>query len=512
MRTRDSVIAPLAAESGKLPDLLRSSPPIELPRVVMRGALAVAIGGLVLALLLGLWRARADMREETAAAAALARTMLQLAQPEVLTRAQLLAHLQALPPAGSLRHLQVQVRDADGRALLPEHAPPAPDLSMVWLVALNRQLFPPPEAQTVRWPVELADGARWEVELIASPDSEQAEALNNVLQLLVLLAGGCAVMLLVMQWNVRRSFRPLRSLLAAIEGVEQQRLTPLRALPAMPIRELEAIAAALRHLAGALQQAEEVRRTLSRQVLTLQEDERHRLARELHDELGQHLTALRVDAAWLARRLDGSPELAAVAQGMGAQCGRVQQEVRALLTRLRPLGWLEATGDISRDDETVGRLRALLESLVAAWSQSPGQATRYRLVFDAGGLADGQALPRALVLTVYRISQEALTNVARHSRARSALLRVRLERSASSDADAQGLLDWSVEDDGIGLVDASAWQRGNGMAGVKERVWAAAGDLQCEPASAGDAARPGLRLHARLPWSASAVPSAQAGA
>jgi two-component system sensor histidine kinase UhpB len=82
-----------------------------------------------------------------------------------------------------------------------------------------------------------------------------------------------------------------------------------------------------------------------------------------------------------------------------------------------------------------------------------------------------------------------------------------LEWPGSPHAVGQGLLDWSVEDDGIGLADTAAWQRGNGLAGVKERVWAAAGDLQCEAVGAAGDPRPGLRLRARLPWSVLASPA-----
>ena len=485
MQTNDSVTPLPPQRAGNLPDLLPVAAPIELPRVVMRGALAVAVLGVALALLLGVVRARSDVREETEAAMVLARAMAVLVQDRERPRDVLLAELSALSLGSELRHVRLQVRDAAGHALLPQPAtrPDAPPLA--WLAAPSRVFFPPAPPQSVVWPMALPDGERWTIELTAAPDSEQREAMAQLLELLLLLVAGSALLLAVLHWNVRRSFRPLRPLLDAIVSVERGDLAPLRALPAMPIRELDAIAAALRHLAEALEQAEASRRLLSRQVMTLQEDERHRLARELHDELGQHLTALRVDAAWLSRRVADAPELSSVAGGMGAQCERIQQELRALLTRLRPLG---SAGD--GEAETVGRLRALLEALVAAWGQSPGQPTRFSLAFDAGALPDDAVLPRELALTVYRISQEALTNVARHAQARRAMLRVRFEAEA---------LDWSVEDDGRGLPDAAASQRGNGLAGVKERVWAAGGDLRAEPVHPEGSPTPGLRLAARLP-------------
>jgi two-component system sensor histidine kinase UhpB len=318
----------------------------------------------------------------------------------------------------------------------------------------------------------------------------------NLLGMLGVLLACIGGLLLVMRWNVRRSLAPLGGLLGAIARVEQNDLRALRALPAMPIRELEAVAAALRHLAQALATAEGERRLLVQQALTLQEDERHRLARDLHDEFGQRLTALRVDAAWLARRVAEQPALRQVVDGMSAQCERVQLDIRALLTRLQPFG-PAGEGGREADGESLYRLVALLRALVASWSP-PGRdsATRYQLLLQwqaadgapqawpDGPLAEALRLPRALALTLYRISQEALTNVARHAHARSAELRLHCRGEAAPGAALH--LAWSVRDDGVGLPDEhGTLQRGNGLAGIQERAWAQGGDLRIGPAQPG---------------------------
>jgi two-component system sensor histidine kinase UhpB len=92
-----------------------------------------------------------------------------------------------------------------------------------------------------------------------------------------------------------------------------------------------------------------------------------------------------------------------------------------------------------------------------------------------------------LLLTLYRISQEALTNVARHANARQAVLRLQLRGPAAPGAPLQ--LAWSVTDDGIGVpAPGAARQRGNGIAGIQERVWAQGGDLRLGPARPGSLA------------------------
>lgn len=497
MTRPDSVVLPPAGTPGVLPDVPVAAAPLELPRLVMRGALVVVLGALLLALLVGLWRAREDMRDELSGALAQAEMSALLIAADTINDNELVAAVRALRDAGGSRHLDVRLLDGAGQVRLEPMPEPPASAVLGLLVQLNRVLFAPPRPQTVAAALPRPDGPAWQVQWIASHDSEQRESLVQLVEMMSLLAGCGLLMLGVMHWRVRRSFRALAPLLSAIEQVERQDLGEVRALPAMPIRELDVIAHALRHLAGALEEAEARRRLLGAQVLTLQEDERNHLARELHDELGQHLTALRVDASWLQRRLASEPELAAVVAGMGEHCSRIQSEVRALLTRLRPLGTAESAQ--ADGGESVERLRALLETLVQAWVQSPGRSTRYTLAFDSVGLGDNDRLPRELVLTVYRISQEALTNVARHAQASEARLSVRIVREPGA---ATALLDWAVEDDGCGLDDAGAWQRGNGLAGVKDRVWSAGGDLEWQPASAAAAGAggPGLKLHARLPF------------
>lgn len=506
---------PVPGTPGKIPEMHpapAASPPafpampLDLPRLVMRRALAVALGALALALALGLLRVREDTRQEMAGSLALARLGEGLAQLAARDPAAALASLRALE---GLRHLRVELLDAGGRRLLrlEDEEAASGGLAGAW-PALSRRLGVTPAEQSVSWTVSRPDGETWTVVLTATPDSELQEALSSLAGWMLLLLGCSVLMLAVMQWNVRRALRPLQALLGAIAHVERQDLAAVRALPAMPIRELEAISLALKHLAQAQERTEAARRVLGHRLLGLQEDERQRLARDLHDEFGQRLTALRVDAAWLQRRLAPWPPLQEVAAGMGTQVALIQDDVRRLLARLRPLGPGPEAGEGGEAaPETLGRLRLMLEDLVAGWSASGrSHGTRFELALDASaaaagageGTADALPLPRELVLGVYRISQEALTNVARHAGARQARLELRVSRAA----DGAGLLEWSVRDDGCGLAaPEAALQRGTGLAGLKDRVWALGGEFDWAPAPAPDALgeRPGLVLRARLP-------------
>lgn len=460
----------------------------ELSRLVMRRAARVGLVAVLLALLVGLLRIDEAIEEEVDAAMQLAEMSARLARLEPLDDAGVLSALRA-QQQGGLRHLTLTIRDESGRALLAPDPPAAPEGPLDLLADLHRRWSEEAPVRSVSWTLPRPDGRLWMLTLQASPEGERREALADIGGVFLVLLGCIAGLLLVMRRNVRRSLAPLDDLLAAIDGIEHGRLAPVRALTAMPTRELDQIAAALRQLAGALDEAESRRRLLSQKMQTLQEDERARLARELHDEFGQHLTALRFDAAWLARQLADQPRLLEVVQGISRHCGEVQRDIRDLLVQLRPLG---PVMDGREERVAPQRLQELLEALVRGWQvlhdgREGRPARDFRLALHIDTAAP--ALPRELALAVYRLSQEALTNAARHAQATRVALTV--------DIDAQAVC-WSVEDDGVGLGDpAAAMQRGNGLGGMQERVWALGGQWRL----ASDGSPPGLRLQARLPLS-----------
>jgi signal transduction histidine kinase len=185
----------------------------------------------------------------------------------------------------------------------------------------------------------------------------------------------------------------------------------------------------------------------------VQEDERRRIARELHDEAGQVLTAVKIEL-----ELDGRHEA-------GALVGRALNQVRDLSNLLRPA----ALDDLGLLDS----LRALVDDFATR--------TRIQVALDLEGAT--RRLPPELEVVIYRVVQEALTNVARHARATDA--RVRLVTD-------QNDVRITVEDNGRGIVpDASPHM---GWLGMRERITAMGGQL-----AIGAGATDGVRLDAQIP-------------
>src|SRR5262245_18471737 len=178
-------------------------------------------------------------------------------------------------------------------------------------------------------------------------------------------------------------------------------------------RELDRRLAAERELAGALAE----NRLLSQKYLAAQEEERRSLARELHDELGQCLNAIKLDATTI-RSQAGAPsqEVAQRAQAIIDVSSRVYDVTRGLMERLRPVG-LDELG-----------LADALRHLVSDWQRrNPGVGCS----LDVRGQLEG--LGEEINISVYRIVQECLTNVARHARASAVEIRVEGPRPGAEE-------------------------------------------------------------------------------
>lgn len=450
-----------------------------MSRFLMARIAAVSLAILVGALALALWRAQFDIEREEGGATEVARLFDRLNALKDAPSADIATHLDALRAINrspALRHLQLRLQDAAGTDLV---APSLPE-PLTGLRGFFARLAPgvtrSQPQETGSWDIARADGTTLRATLQLNPLSEQQESLDNIIGMLGVLLGYALAMLVAVYWAVNRALAPMRPILGAIDHYERNDFS--HRLPSLPLREMDTIGGALNHLASALGAAQDARRMLSLKLLTSQEEERARIARELHDEFGQTLTAMRADALWLTRQTAGEPDKQAVARELTAHCERLHVGIRNLLRRLRPRELRDGNERIS--------LRRLLGDLVQSWRNRPGQDVdfSFRFAIDESRVSD------ELALTLYRLTQEALTNAVRHAQATH--ISVELVEGADTR------IEWRFTDDGVGIDSPdSAAQHGNGLAGMRERVWAHAGELEIASASASND-KPGLRLVAHF--------------
>jgi PAS domain S-box-containing protein len=247
------------------------------------------------------------------------------------------------------------------------------------------------------------------------------------------------------------------------------------AAPVPPGWQEELVARATRIAGIAIErrELEDQLRALSHHVESVREDERTGIAREIHDELGQGLTALKMDIAWLGRRAADNEPMGGQAirehlRGMSQLADDIIQQVRRISAELRP-GVLDDLG-----------LGAAIEWQAQEFTRRTGTACAVH-----SNLGDVH-LERPLSTGLFRIFQEALTNVARHARATN--VEVRLVRDAE-------WIELSVRDDGVGIApEALASRRSLGLLGIRERARNLGGT-----ASVGPAGERGALLSVRVP-------------
>jgi PAS domain S-box-containing protein len=191
-------------------------------------------------------------------------------------------------------------------------------------------------------------------------------------------------------------------------------------------------------------------RELSAHLETVREAERTRIAREIHDELGSLLVALKMDVGWLAKRVAERAELGAKCRGMGTLIDRAVDNLGRIITDLRP-SILDHQG-----------LWAALEWQAQEFAASASEIDVDLRVHVAAGVAPPDG---AQAIAVFRIFQEMLSNVARHARAK------RLEIRITVDDPPDAVLYVELRDDGVGATpEALNAPRSYGVMGMRERA------------------------------------------
>jgi two-component system sensor histidine kinase UhpB len=249
------------------------------------------------------------------------------------------------------------------------------------------------------------------------------------------LVGGLTVMLAVNLLLMRRATGPLTRLIATMRDVDP--LTPgQRTAPAGPPSEVTTLSRAFNEM---LDRIETERRESARRELLAQEAERRRVAAELHDEIGQGLTALMLDLErGKAEAPAGQGEALERSRDVAAQ---LLDDVRRLARSLRP--------EVLDELGLVPALTNLCDRLSA----------RAGVEIELSRTGELPSLGPEVQLVIYRVAQESLTNVVRHAGARRADVRLSAEA---------GRVELRVVDDGRGMSGTAA--EGNGIRGMRERA------------------------------------------
>jgi two-component system, NarL family, sensor histidine kinase UhpB len=416
---------------------------------LLLGIAAVTFAALLLSVLIPLGSVRPDVNRETDSTLQLT-TLLVAVEDRVRAApdpvAALAAAAAAVRQSQPLRHVRITLQDAAGRAV----AATALDADQGgWLA---NELADGSGRAQLSYPLNWSGGTIGGLRVSANPRSEVSEIEERVESDVLLLVMVILAMAGAVYFMVRRGLRPVGQIQMALARLQAGELSTR--LPHFRLKDLDDISDSFNHCAEAMQSAAAQRRTLSLRLIAVEEEERRRLARELHDELGQCLTAIKVDAAFMEREARGVlPGVVTCAQGVGEVVDSIMALTRSMLARLRP-----------HELETVG-LRGTLEDLVSGWQAR--MADRFRCALNFAGPVD--SLSPELNITVYRLIQECLTNAVRHSRARVIAIGIEV---------ADDRVRLRVEESEVAPGTAPDASGGTGLDGMRERVAAQGGELQ----------------------------------
>ena len=366
---------------------------------------------------------------------------------------------QIVASLNELRHVSItRVRKRDGATeAIPAHQDTVAGTASVpaWFITLIH-----PEQTTVTVPV-IANGRSLGLLAITShPTDEIAEIWDGILVQLEVGSAIAVILFIITMTVMNRALAPIESLVAAMKGIAAGNYDT-RVTPSGP-PEFAAIGTQLNDLVATLGQSLQDKQQLAEKIVSLQDAERKDVARELHDEFGPHLFALRAHASALAQAAGAdTPDIRSLRKhgdSILAQVNTLQHVNRRVLDRLRPVGLSELG------------LADALGALMRLWREAnPGVTIKTSISPELGRPGD------TAELTLYRIVQEALTNVFRHSGATH--VDITIEPAAPPKglpaAGAATLL--RVRDNGSGLP--ADHRSGFGLMGMRERVLALGGTL-----------------------------------
>lgn len=339
------------------------------------------------------------------------------------------------------RHLRAEVVSPRGDIILTSRNADPEQPAPGWFHALFAGRL-----TTVTVPLPKAFDSIGTLRLEADPRNEIGEAWSDAMTTLSILAILVSIVLAIVATLLERALRPLDRLAHAFGEIGGAAATAR--VPEQGPIEMARVYQAFNRMVDRLSRSEVANRRLNEQLLTLQEEERADIARDLHDEIGPFLFAVDVEAANISRISDG-PNGAAIRERVKSirdSIGHMQVHVRGILARLRPAALLD-----------LGLAHAI-DNLIASWeARHPEIAFSKRI--------DVPALDEASEAALYRVVQEALSNAVRHGAPD------RIDVTLARDDRRIAL---TVVDNGRGLGDGAT---GFGIPGMRERLAQAGGQL-----------------------------------
>jgi len=370
------------------------------------------------------------------------------------------------------RHLSIQLKEPSGQIISFAHKnrqtyndekPPQ------WFINLVAVHYPKVEHQITSF-----KGEQITLIIEANPLDEITEVWQESIAFFGSLCLLTLFTFLAVNLAFNKALKSIAVIVNALKVIETGQYS--QKLPNFSIQEYDSIAKAINHMTGELDAGQQENRALTQHTLEIQEDERQRLSQELHDELGQSLTAIKVIAVTAGRcqpeATGTSADIKQTTDSIVTICDHLMTVVRSMMHQLHPLVLTELG------------LKATMEDLLNHWSiRNP----ELKIAITCPDEVD--FLEQKITIQIFRIVQECLTNVVRHAQAKQAAISLEIERQGKAGA----ALRLQVTDDGQGCA-IDKIKTGFGLLGMRERINSLGGEftIQTQP-------RQGMSIIATIP-------------
>jgi two-component system sensor histidine kinase UhpB len=370
-----------------------------------------------------------------------------------------------------IRDIDIEIYAVDGKLIRRQHLADESDNPDVprWFAD-----FVVPAAPRRQLPVEVRGSQLGSVVLIAQMPDDIEDVWDAFVEFAVMIIGINLLIFFLLFLALLRIVGPLRLLVEGLRNLEQGQYNVR--LPRPPVLELAAITDRVNALADRLRSAHTENLSLSRRLISIQDDERRQIAVELHDELGPYLFGLAADLSSLRRLVGPAADGKDVSRRIERLLdivGRIRDLNRQLLGKLRPI----PVDGVSLPDALAG----LMAELETFKGEAEIALTTTKLKSSYGEIVD---------LTVYRCVREGVVNAIRHADAERIKISV-FEVLNSENNGKTPSLRIIIEDDGRGISPSAT--RGYGLTGMRERVRALGGEISIAPGEFG-----GTKLEIRI--------------
>lgn len=345
-----------------------------------------------------------------------------------------------------MRHIKIEFFNAKGK-LLDSNTSEIKSINQApeWFVTLMSSISRPWEPKHL--PVVILGDHKGDIVISPDPSYEYGEIWNQVKDTLQLIGIFFILINALVIWILSNALNPIQHILYALNQLEEGNLKTR--IPHLKTKELRGIGQKFNRMVKTLEETIAKNHHLSQQLIHLQEMERKKLARDLHDEFGQSLTAIHADAAALKVLANKEyPKIKPSADAISDLSKYLMELVSGMLGLLK-LGVLSELG-----------LEEGLINLMRTWQL---RHPKIKLQYDVQ-LKALPTLSETISIGTYRIIQECLTNISRHAKAKHVDIYVEYQSKNKSNR----LIYINIHDDGIGF--SKSHRDGFGLLGIKERI------------------------------------------